>query len=275
MNKILRGAFIALGVALFGASYYLYNNYNNMPKTTFVEDNNYHVEYNDNSSSSADLVMLKGKLTVKIPPEDPITGVKATYPILIRKVEMYQYFMDGEKAMVGWKESPIKSFTSPKGNKFSNPSFPSNLRSKTFYGVNVIDNGNLKIDDRFLYKDLDLKKYEKQLYYLSNLPADRLPEGFVHKKNHYLKESNHKQKVGSIRISYKVLNHKELPAFTIIGQQKNKMLSRNGNDSRFYDSPMELEAIKKTYTQDAPHAAAGAMLFGAFFVLLGVFKGRA
>lgn len=275
LNKIFRGACIALGVALFGASYYLYNNFTNMPKTTFVADSNYHVEYNDNSSGSADLVMVKGKLNVKLPAKDTLTGVTANYPILIRSVEMYQYFLDGDKPMVGWKDTPIKSFTSPKGTKFTNPDFPKNLRKAIFYGQSVINQGNLQIDSRFLAKDIDLKKYNKQIYYLSTLPMDKLPQGYTYKKNHYLKETNHKQKVGSIRIAYKVLNHKELPEVIIIGQQKNHLLNRSNRDCRFYDIPMEMTAIEKTYTQDAPHAAAGAALFGLFFILLGVFKGRA
>jgi len=274
MNKFIRGACVALGLALFGASYYLYNNFTNMPKTTFVADNNYHVEHNDNSSSSADLVMVKGKLNVTVPAEDSLTGVKAKYPLVQRRVEMYQYFLKDGKAMVGWKEGRINDFTH-NGNKYSNPSLPSGLKSKLFYGRSVIGDGNLEIDPAFLTKDLDWNKHEKAFGYLSNLPSDNIPNGFVYKKNHYLKQTQHKQKVGSIRIAYRVLNHRELPELTIIGQQKNRRLTRSNSDCRFYDVPIELTAIEKTYRQDTPHAAAGAALFGAFFILLGVFKSRA
>lgn len=275
MNKVLRGACVVVGLALFGLSYYLYNNFTNMPNTTFIADNNYHVEYNDNSSGSADLVMVKGKLTVKKPAEDPVTGVKLSYPIVQRKVEMYQYFLKDDKVMVGWKEERIKDFTSTKGNKFKNPPFPTDLKSKYFYGESVINNGDLIIDTRYLNRDLDWKKYEKSFGYLTNLPMTKVPEGFVYRKNHYLKQTNHKEKVGSLRITYKVLNHNGLPELTIIGQQKNRMLSRTNSDCRFYDVPVEIDAIKKTYDQDAPHAATGAAMFGAFFIMLGIFKGRA
>lgn len=275
MQKILRGVCIALGVALFATSYYLYNNFTNMPKTTFVQDNNYHVENNDESHDSGNLVLVKGKLNVARPAEDPLTGVKAEYPLLQRKVEMYQYFLKDNKVMAGWKDTPIKAFTSSKGNKYSNPAFPKNLKSQYFFGKSVLGTGNLAIDPQFLLQDLDEKKYAGSFGYLAVLPKDKVPQGFIYKKNQYVRETKQKDKVGSIRISYKVLNAKNLPELTIVGQQYKQMLHRCKEDSRFYDVPVTRETIKKTYSQDAPHAAAGAALFGAFFVLLGVFKSRA
>ena len=61
MHKLIRGIFIAIGFALFGASYYLYNNFLNPPEIIEVQDNNYHLENTDDGSGTVKLVMLKGK----------------------------------------------------------------------------------------------------------------------------------------------------------------------------------------------------------------------
>lgn len=276
MNKLLRGLCIAIGVALLGSSFYLYNNFINQPDTVFVSDAQYRLENSDDSSGSAKLVMVKGKITLKDQAKDSNLGVKANFPILQRKVEMYQFFLEGEKPMMGWKDYSIKNFKTKNGREFKNPPFPKNFDNRSFYANFSINNGNLPIDYRFLSLDLDKNKYQKNFHILSTLPEAGTPKGFVYKKNHYLKEGpNSKSKIGSIRIYYKVLNHNELPELTIIGQQTKGVLRRNSSDCRFFDTPMTMEAIAKTYNQDAFHAALGAAFFGAFFILLGIFKGKA
>lgn len=275
MHKLLRGACVAIGIACLGASYYLYNNFINPPQITEVKDNNYHRENTDDGSGTVSLVMLKGKVTPSNELlEDDKTGVKTKYPILQRKVEMYQYFLKDDKPMMGWKETPIKAFKDKNGKEWKNPSFPSNLRSNTLYHDFHINKGSLAVSSKFLKKDLDEKKYEKSFYYLKNLPKETRLKGFEWKGNHYLSPSGYKNHIGDIRVYYKVLNHEELPELTIIGQQKNFKVNSSNRDCRFYDRAVTMDEIRKTYKEDAPHAALAAVLFGVFFVMLGVFKGE-
>lgn len=275
MHKLLRGACVAIGIACLGASYYLYNNFINPPQITEVKDNNYHRENTDDGSGTVSLVMLKGKVTPSNELlEDDKTGVKTKYPILQRKVEMYQYFLKDDKPMMGWKETPIKAFKDKNGKEWKNPSFPSYLRSNTLYHDFHINKGSLAVSSKFLKKDLDEKKYEKSFYYLKNLPKETRLKGFEWKGNHYLSPSGYKNHIGDIRVYYKVLNHEELPELTIIGQQKNFKVNSSNRDCRFYDRAVTMDEIRKTYKEDAPHAALAAVLFGVFFVMLGVFKGE-
>lgn len=275
MHKLLRGACVAIGIACLGASYFLYNNFINPPQITEVKDNNYHRENTDDGSGTVSLVMLKGKVTPSNELlEDDKTGVKTKYPILQRKVEMYQYFLKDDKPMMGWKETPIKAFKDKNGKEWKNPSFPSNLRSNTLYHDFHINKGSLAVSSKFLKKDLDEKKYEKSFYYLKNLPKETRLKGFEWKGNHYLSPSGYKNHIGDIRVYYKVLNHEELPELTIIGQQKNFKVNSSNRDCRFYDRAVTMDEIRKTYKEDAPHAALAAVLFGVFFVMLGVFKGE-
>lgn len=274
MHKLLRGACIALGLACFGAGYYLYNNFINPPEIVEVKDNNYHMENTDDGSGTVKLVMVQGKIKPKENNGDSLTGLKVKYPVLQRKVEMYQYFLEGDKPMMGFKDRPIKSFKDSKGNEWRNPAFPSNIKNLTFYNDFVLGEGNLLISSKYLERELDKEKYSKSFYYLKNLPKDANLKDFEWKGNHYVKPSKNKNRIGEVRIYYKVLNYAELPELTIIGQQKNGKVNRSNADCRFYDRPVTMEEIRKTYKDDAPHAALAAALFGTFFIVLGVFKGE-
>lgn len=274
MHKLLKGACIALGLACFGASYYLYNNFINPPEIVEVTDNNYHMENTDDGSGTVKLVMVQGKIKPKENNGDSLTGLKVKYPVLQRKVEMYQYFLEGDKPMMGFKDRPIKSFKDSKGHEWSNPAFPSNIKTLTFYNDFVLGDGNLPVSSKYLERELDKEKYSKSFYYLKNLPKDANIKDFEWKGNQYVKPSKNKNRIGEVRIYYKVLNYAELPELTIIGQQKNGKVNRTNADCRFYDRPVTMEEIRKTYKDDAPHAALAAALFGAFFIVLGVFKGE-
>lgn len=274
MHKLLRGACIAAGLACFGASYYLYNNFINPPEIIEVTDNNYHMENTDDGSGTVKLVMLKGKLKPKTPAVDNKTGVKAKYPILQRRVDMYQYFQDGEKVMMGFKDKQIKNFKDSKGREWKNPHFDTGFKNFDFYSDFVLGDGNLPVSWRFLEAKLDKEKYAKSFYYLKNLPKDMPFKEFEWKGNQYVAPSKNKNRIGEVRAYYKVLNHVELPELTIIGQQKNGKVTLTNDDCRFYDRPVTIEEIRQTYTQDRPHAALAAALFGTFFIVLGVFKGE-
>ena len=275
MHKLLRGACVAVGLVCFGASYYLYNNFTNPPPITEVKDYNYHVENTDDGSGTVKLVMLKGKVTPSDELlEDSKTGVKTKYPVLERKVEMYQYFLKDDKPMMGWKDTPIKAFKDKNGKEWKNPNFPKDLRSNTFYHDFHINKGNLPVSFGFLKKGLDKKKYAKSFYYLKNLPKETTLKGYQWKGSHYLSPSGYKNHIGDIRVYYKVLNHEELPELTIIGQQKNHKVNFSNRDCRFYDEAIAMDEIRKTYKDDAPHAASAALFFGLFFVMLGIFKGE-
>ena len=271
MNKIVRGICVAFGVALFGASYYLYNNFVNPPKIVHVTDNNYHREYSDDGSGSVNMVMLQGKITPWEKTTDDQFGISFKTPVLQRKVEMYQFFLEGDKPMMGWKDTYIKSFKDKNGREFKNPAFPKGLSSKAFTQDFTINNGKMPISSAFLAKGLGYNKYKDKFVYV-NLPEAATPKGYEYKKNHYLKPAESKNKIGSVRIYYKALNYNKLPEVTLIGQQTKGAVKWHSLDARFYEGVKDLEEIKKTYTNDAPHAALGVACFGAFFVLLGLFK---
>lgn len=276
MKKAFRYVCILIGIALLGAGVHLYNTFTNMPMTVVVADNNLHKENDDSASYSGNMVMLRGKIAARSNVKDNALGVTTKYPVLQRCVEMKQVFLDGDKVMIGWKDQAVKPFKDKNGKEWKNPPFPSDYKNSTFYGDFYLNDGDLPVSLDFLKQFLDMEKYKEQFYILKNLPEDKTPKDFEYKKNHYIKEIKKQQGLGSIRIYYKVLytGAEGMPEFTIAGQQRNGKLMRNGDDARFYDKPMELEEIRQTYTEDRLPAALSAVCFGAFFILLGVFKAR-
>ena len=277
-KKVLRYVFIALGLALCGAGWYLLDHFNNMPEVTVVEDCGLHEEYNA-GRGDARYVMLKGKISPHGVAEDKDFGVKARFPILVRKVEMYQFFKtteNGEEVVKrGWKGKAIKSFKDKKGREFKNPPFPSGLADRSFYGDLSINGGTLPVSSAYMKKIFEKEKAENKLYYLKQLPEKNKPEGYVYKTSHYLKPSGTKNNVGSIRIYYKAYNYtKNTADYTIVGKQLNGRVEYTGEECRLLEGALDKEAVRNTYRDDAPHAALGACLFGAFFILFGLFKAQ-
>lgn len=277
MNKLVRGGCIALGAALFGASFYLYNNFINPPVINVLTDNKLHREFDDEGTGSVALVMAQGKLKMTAPLRDEAFGVVANYPILIRKVEMYQYFLKDGKAMIGWRDKKAyqKSIKDAKGKEWKNPLFPNSVAERTFTSDFTLGDNITPISGAFLNSITKDEKHKDDFYILAQLPASNIPAGYVWKKNHYFKASGTKDNVGSVRVYYTVFNHNKNPQpWTIVGQQRKGTISKTNADARFYEKIESLEEIKKTYKNDAPHAAAAAACFGAFFIILGIFKAR-
>ena len=254
--------------------WHLYNNFLNPPEIAEVKDNNYHLENTDDGSGTVKLVLLRGKPKPHRAAEDSKFGVKSNYPVLQRKVEMYQYFMKDDKPMMGWRDHQEKDFTDKQGREWKNPPFPKDLKSLNFYQDFLLGDGDLPVSFDFLKSKLDMKKYSKNMYFLKNLPKECAVKGYEWKGNHYLKAGKNKNHIGDIRISYRVLNHRELPELTVIGQQTKGKVRNSNADCRLYDYAAPMDEIVKSYNQDAPHAALAAALFGTFFIVLGVFKGQ-
>lgn len=279
-GKIIRCLAIAAGLLLYGAAFYLYDNFTNMPNIIYVADGNFYKENNFEATENK-YVMLTGKISTVGVSEDKEFGVTSNYPVMDRKVELYQYFLDekdGKKvAMRGWKGTKIKDFKAPNGKEYKNPPFPKDIKDAKFFADFVINGGNLPVSNVFFRKLWQDEKYKDKIYYLIKLPEKCAKEGFELKKNHYLKPGDKKNNIGSIRVYYKVLNNKlfEMPEVTVVGRQIDGKVMMQGEECRFFDKIMTLDEVRQTYNEDAPHAAFGAVLFGTFFVLLGVFKERA
>lgn len=95
------------------------------------------------------LVCLKGKLTLKHAPKDPMTGF--TLPdalVLVRKTEMYQYSLSGDKVVTGFYDGQQANIVGKNDEFYENPVFPEGLCSmKLLADVSV---GNVKLADDFV-----------------------------------------------------------------------------------------------------------------------------
>lgn len=96
-GKIIRCLAIVAGLLLYGAAFYLYDNFTNMPNIIYVADGNFYKKNNFEATENK-YVMLSGKISTVGVSEDKEFGVTSNYPVMDRKVELYQYFLDEEDA---------------------------------------------------------------------------------------------------------------------------------------------------------------------------------
>lgn len=110
-----------------------------------------------------DIDVATGGLTVLEKPQDDRFGVTADGPILIRKVEMYQYIKEGDKAVKAFSDKKERDFET-KHDAYTNPKFPVNPKSDIFYGkVTIGDSGLLLAEDVLKpFTFLQYNHFEKQ-----------------------------------------------------------------------------------------------------------------
>ncbi|MDO4177608.1 MAG: hypothetical protein Q4D21_00285 [Phascolarctobacterium sp.] len=269
MKKVLRYACLAAGITLFGATAYLYTSFYHMPKFVRVTDNNYHKD-NDNN-----LLLLQGKIAAKEEVTDKKLKVSFKTPIMQRKVEMLQYYLEDDKVKAGWKDKAVPSFKDKTGKEWSNPPFYKTHTTNTFFHDFYLDKGDLPISSVYLKDDFDMTKYADKFGVIARLPKESTPAGFEYKRNFYVQRTTAPNNIGSVRIYYKVLNlAKPMPEFTIVGSQYNKKVNKSNHYARFYDKRMEPEEMRSSYTEDRFDAALGTFLLGICFTLVGLFKAK-
>ncbi len=213
MKKIFAIASFVLGVFLtgLGAKYFFVNS--SMPDVVEVKDFNVH------SKNEGKIVMMVGRPTYNGTVEDPAFGVKVNAPMLMRKVEMFQYLKGGpaDKPFMdkGWSEKlqptfearTMKEYNTKNaadgfimrkiGGKFTNPNFPAGIKSENFGAELTFNNGNLKLAKSFATKFgqsnfiyFENKDYVKSLASVGNLPDGRQPKNFVNQGNMYYLTDN-------------------------------------------------------------------------------------
>ena len=141
---------------------------------------------------------IEGRFTYSIPAKDDRYGIVIDSPILIREVEMVQYYKNenGEVELV-FANYPIDSF-----DNYNNPEFPKDIQSEVFYSNDIKFNEyELSEDaiDSIAYSDIDKKE-------ISEIQVDDvLNDNLVCVGNALVSASNDWQ-LGEIKITYKYID---------------------------------------------------------------------
>jgi len=142
----------------------------------------------------------EGKIESLTGAQDVDFNVQTNSAVLIRKVEMVQWYKDEKGVRKVLSNMPIPSF-SDNGTEYKNPSFPTDIISKTFFGTAKI--GDTKLGDDILgilaYNGIEFK----QITELDEDSANKY--GMIHYEDGYVTSSNDWE-IGDIRVTFYSLN---------------------------------------------------------------------
>ncbi|MCQ2481326.1 MAG: TIM44-like domain-containing protein [Clostridia bacterium] len=87
-------------------------------------------------------------------PVDPLTGITADGWVLVRDVEMYQYYIDSslDESFIGFRTTQEKNIKYKGTLTYENPLFPEDLKDSVFLGSVSLGEGKLKLSDDFIYE---------------------------------------------------------------------------------------------------------------------------
>lgn len=141
---------------------------------------------------------ITGKFSYSTLAKDDRYGIEVDSPILIREVEMVQYYQNenGEAELV-FANYPIDSF-----DNYSNPEFPKDIQSKVFYSDDIKFAGyelNEGVINAIAYSDINKLEVTKLQI------DDVLKDNLVCVDNALVSASNEWQ-LGEIRITYKYID---------------------------------------------------------------------
>ncbi len=165
---------------------------------------------------------LNGDIKVIENAYDDEFDISVASPILIRNVEMVQYYKDDEGVRMVLANYPIASF-----DDYINPDF-SNIRSKVFYGDSKIN--DIVLDETIL-KQIYINNFDSPLIYkqVEDLPLENGDVyNLVYNNGAYVTASD-EWHLGDIRVTYYYLDEEELKDFTVVARCKDNKLIMDDN----------------------------------------------
>lgn len=170
-------------------------------------------------SHDTETVCISGKPTINTPPADYMTGVSADGYILIRKVEMYQYYVSGDEVECDFFDTQKQNISGKNNETYANEVFPTDFQNAVIVGdVSV---GNVKLGEDYLYTLSGDYEYFSDSVCTS--PVSDLPESlyeglFIYDGSQYYYSGDAENPVvGDLRLSYEYVAPDALGEVTAIG----------------------------------------------------------
>ena len=155
-----------------------------------------------------------GKLEYSAKPLDEMFNVEVDAPVLIRTVEMVQYYKnDNGEVVKVFSNEPIESF-----DNYVNPEFNNEIISEVFFNDISIDGIKLSEDlvKAIAYSENTIKKE------LKDLPEDELNKYNLVLVDGVYATANNDWEIGDLRISYSYVDKDDV--YNISGKLKDDVL---------------------------------------------------
>lgn len=176
------------------------------------------------------LVCLKGKMTLKNPPEDPLTGF--TLPdalVLVRKTEMYQFSLSGDKVVTGFYDFQMANIRGKNDEYYENPVFPAELGSLTLLADVYV--GGVKLADDFVHTFANGYPYLSEAGDFAAAEPDKTFEngyGLTLREGYYTNGDPDDPQVGDLRVRYEYIPLSRYGGMFFFGRLSDGVLGGGG-----------------------------------------------
>lgn len=232
-----------------------------------------------------DIRAATGPIRVLEGAKDPDFGISVDSPVLIRKVEMYQYVLRGNTVSKDFSEThepdqTVTEFGSER--RLSNPLFPSEPKSKVFCGSAEIGDSGLLLSEELL-KTLGFGSYINFSSQPGKLPVAVGDGGKVFglvpiDDMTYGTGGGDYWEVGDLRVTWYMVDPEDLAeVYTAVGVVQDGVIGDGEHMSALYDREVDRDAAVEEYVTGDRKAGIGLIAVGAVvsvICLLPVFPGK-
>ena len=194
------------------------------------------------------LSLYTGPLTVESGAEDPDFDISVDSPVLIRKVEMYQYIAVGRDQYTrDFSERYERNLGAEKNDIYKNPQFPKGLESELFFG-------KVRIGDVLLGKEY-LKKFSYPSFFSEQpeIYPVNVEEGGSKRFGlelldpyTYATPGGREWSIGDLKVSWYAVDDSGFAvSYTAVGTVRDGVLSEgDGSSLYFYDREISKVNVK-------------------------------
>lgn len=258
---------LAIFFGIWGADQMIANNRAGEVVIVAVDDGN------ALSENEGENILTTGKLSVLEAPVDNKTGVTVDGLVLVRTVEMYQYYTFDDSVYRGFSAIQRDDIEGEKGEKYINPDFPDECKNALFFSNATIGNGGLVVDESLLealYRKSSLVENSVDKVDIENLEI----EGFKPCGEGYYTSTNANAddwQIGDIRIKYSYIPEDSLNNVTVVGlQQDGKIIPSESYISCISDSEKTVDDIVSQFTGDYKQGMKTCWGIGGVLLAVGI-----
>ena len=236
--------------------------------------------FNLGRKGPGDIEAYTGKLTLLEGAHDSDFDIKVDSPILIRKVEMYQY-VEKEKASNTVREDfydkhkpEIKITKNEKEYIYKNPKFPSEPKAEIFYGKMKIGDTDLLLSDEILEKfSFDSYiNFEKQpkILNVSGLKNGKKTLNLVPIDDYtYSNSVDGVWDVGDLRVTWYTIDPNELAeVYTAVGVVKDGVIGDGDGIVEIYDREISKDEIVSNFSNGNKKLGIGLIAVSSLAVVI-------
>ncbi len=267
MKKFFKVLFVLLGLALIGLSVFLYLKQGTPVSRIPVAEGSL------DGFQPGDRVIVKGKLAWASEAKDDKFGFTADSPLLVRKVEMVQWYKNvNDEVYLTLSDRELPSFEFG-GKPYDNPTFPSSMPGKFFSsGVTV---GGIRLGDDILAqlaggRNMILSS-SVATKPVEDLPLELAEQFGLAKYEGYYATPGDEWALGDISVSFFYVDPSFYDEVTVCGTVGENGTLTFGENGRMWDKAAtdeELEAVLRTdlTTEVFFSAGAGLLLIACAFI---------